>query len=101
LPEVIKELDILAEFMINKPNVSIIIEGHTDNVGTEAYNDALSQKRAESVMNYLASKGVAKNRMSIVGYGKRRPIASNKDEFGRQLNAVPKLESLTSQKKNN
>jgi len=101
LPEVIKELDILAEFMINKPNVSIIIEGHTDNVGTEAYNDALSQKRAESVMNYLASKGVDKNRMSIVGYGKRRPIASNKDEFGRQLNRRTEIVIITSQEKNN
>ncbi|MEJ5244473.1 MAG: OmpA family protein [Bacteroidota bacterium] len=101
LPEVIKELDILAEFMINKPTVSIIIEGHTDNVGTDAFNDALSQKRAESVMNYLASKGVDKNRMSIVGYGKRRPIASNKDEFGRQLNRRTEIVIITSQEKNN
>lgn len=101
LPEVIKELDILAEFMINKPTVSIIIEGHTDNVGTDAFNDALSQKRAESVMNYLASKGVDKNRMSIVGYGKRRPIASNKDEFGRQLNRRTEIVIITSPEKNN
>lgn len=101
LPEVIKELDILAEFMINKPNVSIIIEGHTDNVGTDAFNDVLSQKRAESVMNYLASKGVDKSRMSIVGYGKRRPIASNKDEFGRQLNRRTEIVIITSPEKNN
>lgn len=101
LPEVIKELDILAEFMINKPIVSIIIEGHTDNVGTDAFNYVLSQKRAESVMNYLASKGVDKSRMSIVGYGKRRPIASNKDEFGRQLNRRTEIVIITSPEKNN
>lgn len=95
LPEVVRELDILAEFMLNKPNVSIIIEGHTDNVGSDAFNDVLSTKRAESVMNYLLKKGVPQNRMSIVGYGKRRPIASNKDEFGRQLNRRTEIVIIT------
>ncbi len=101
LPEVVKELDILAEFMLNKPNISIIIEGHTDNVGTDPFNDALSLKRAESVMNYLVTKGVDKNRMSVVGYGKRRPIASNKDEFGKQLNRRTEIVIITSPEQKN
>ena len=101
LPETVRELDILAEFMINKPNISIIIEGHTDNVGTDAFNDQLSTRRAESVKNYLIKKGVAENRMSIVGYGKRRPIASNKDEFGRQLNRRTEIVIITDNKTEN
>lgn len=86
LPGEVEELDILAEFMSNKPKITILIEGHTDNIGSDAVNDFLSQKRAESVMNYLINKGIPKERISSVGFGKRKPIASNKDEFGRQLN---------------
>lgn len=86
LPDNVEELNILADFMINKPKISIVIEGHTDNVGSDATNDFLSTKRAENVMSYLNKKGVAPERMSVIGYGKKKPIASNKDEFGRQLN---------------
>lgn len=86
LPEQVEELNILAEFMVSKPKIDILIEGHTDAVGSEKLNDYLSEKRAESVMNYLIQKGVAAERVSVKGYGERKPIASNKDEFGRQLN---------------
>ncbi len=86
LPDNVEELNILADFMLNKPNVTIVIEGHTDNVGSDALNNFLSTKRAESVMSYLIKKGVAQERMSVIGYGKKKPIASNKNEFGRQLN---------------
>lgn len=86
LPEKVPALDILAEFMNNKTHIKLLIEGHTDNVGSHQLNDRLSQMRAESVRNYLISKGISAERLRTVGYGKRRPIASNNTEFGRQLN---------------
>lgn len=76
----------MAKFMIDKPNITIIVEGHTDSVGSMEINDFISSKRAESVKNYIAAKGVAKNRIKIVGHGERKPIASNLTKFGRRLN---------------
>ena len=86
LPNNVKELDILANFMNSKPEITITIEGHTDWVGSNEVNDVLSQRRAESVKNYLINKGVSSKRMETVGFGKRKPIASNETEFGRSLN---------------
>lgn len=86
LPENVKELNILAELMNAKSNVTVIIEGHTDWVGADDFNNALSENRAMSVKNYLVAKGVETNRIQTRGYGKRRPIASNETEFGRSLN---------------
>ena len=86
LPDSIRELDVLNEFMTNKPNVVILVEGHTDNVGSNRINDALSKRRAESVKKYLVRKGISPRRIKTVGYGERRPIASNATEWGRRLN---------------
>lgn len=86
LPSNVDELNILAEFMNSKPNITIMVEGHTDAIGSDARNDWLSQQRAESVKNYLVSKGIVNTRIQTKGYGERRPIASNSDDFGRQLN---------------
>ncbi len=86
LPDSIRELDVLHEFMSNKPNVVILVEGHTDNVGSNRINDALSKRRAESVKKYLIRKGISARRIKTVGYGERRPIASNATEWGRRLN---------------
>lgn len=86
LPENVSELNILAEFMLNRPNVTILIEGHTDIVGSDALNDRLSENRANSVKNYLIQHGISANKISTKGYGKRKPIASNDTEFGRSLN---------------
>ncbi len=86
LPVNVNELNILAEFMLNKPNVNVLIEGHTDSTGSHNINDVLSERRAESVKNYLTNKGVKSTRIQTKGFGKRRPIASNDDEFGRSLN---------------
>jgi OOP family OmpA-OmpF porin len=72
--------------MTNKPNVVILVEGHTDNVGSNRINDALSKRRAESVKRYLVKKGISPRRIKTVGYGERRPIASNATEWGRRLN---------------
>ena len=86
LPQNVNELNILAEFMLSKPAITIVIEGHTDSIGSHQINDVLSERRAESVKNYLVGKGVATQRIQTKGFGKRRPIASNDNEFGRGLN---------------
>lgn len=86
LADSVPELDILLEFMKNRPAVQILIEGHTDGVGSNITNDRLSLQRAESVRTYLMNKGIQGNRIKTSGYGKRKPIASNETEFGRSLN---------------
>lgn len=67
-------------------DTSIVIEGHTDNIGGETANQRLSERRAESVASLLRSYGVSGNRMSTVGYGQTRPVATNETETGRRLN---------------
>ena len=68
------------------PSLKIEIQGHTCNMGTAAYNQKLSDNRANSVMNYLIKKGIEERRLSAKGYGLTRPKASNKTEAGRILN---------------
>jgi outer membrane protein OmpA-like peptidoglycan-associated protein len=64
----------------------VVISGHTDSVGSDQNNQALSQSRAEAVGRYMASKGVVAERMVITGYGESRPIASNETDSGRSQN---------------
>lgn len=72
---------------LNQYNQTVIeVAGHTDNVGTDAYNQALSQKRANAVAAYLSGKGVVQQRMIIVGAGETHPIASNDTDGGRAQN---------------
>jgi outer membrane protein OmpA-like peptidoglycan-associated protein len=79
-------LDKLAAFLHRYPDRDVIIEGYTDNIGTEDYNFDLSQRRAESVRGYLMSQGIATSRMSASGKGEGSPVASNSDATGRQMN---------------
>ena len=79
-------LDSLKEFIELHKNISVIIEGHTDNVGSNQYNMALSQRRANSVLNYLIDKGIDKKILTAMGIGEVRPIASNASPTGRALN---------------
>ena len=80
-------LEEAAEVMKNHGGESImIVEGHTDSIGSTKYNKTLSRKRAESVRQYLISKGVSPFKLKIAPYGESRPIASNKTETGRALN---------------
>ncbi len=62
------------------------VAGHTDSTGTNEYNQALSERRAQTVGNYLAGKGVLNQRLMIVGAGEARPVAANDTPDGRQLN---------------
>jgi outer membrane protein OmpA-like peptidoglycan-associated protein len=65
---------------------NIIVEGHTDNQGSKEYNQTLSEKRAENVMNFLVEQGVASSRLKSIGYGLTKPIADNDTKEGRQKN---------------
>lgn len=80
------ELDRLTKLIKENPKYKIKIEGHTDNIGSESYNLELSRKRAESVRNYLVSKGVSNKRFSLLSFGSSMPIASNDTEEGRAMN---------------
>ena len=79
-------LDKIVEGLRGQPSMNLIIEGHTDAVGTDAYNLKLSQLRAASARSYLISKGIDASRLQTRGYGESRPVASNKDPEGRAQN---------------
>jgi OOP family OmpA-OmpF porin len=81
-----ERLDVLVTFMRKYPDTTAVIEGHTDEVGTTADNMRLSQNRADSMVNYLASRGIARSRLQAVGYGETRPIADNSTQIGKRLN---------------
>ena len=81
-----KQLDSFVELFKKFPNMHIQINGHTDNVGSEEYNLKLSEERARSVYNYFINKGIAKDRMTIYGYGSEHPIESNDTSDGRAKN---------------
>ncbi len=85
-PESKAELERLAQLLRENPTIKIEISGHTDNVGSAAYNKGLSERRAKSVVDYLIGVGISADRMTYVGYGFDKPIASNDTDEGRQLN---------------
>lgn len=77
----------LAEVIANRPDLGTIsIEGHTDDAGSEHYNQVLSQKRAAAIKRFLSANGVPDTRLIAVGYGEMRPIASNETPEGREQN---------------
>jgi outer membrane protein OmpA-like peptidoglycan-associated protein len=80
------ELNRLAQAFKLYPHLVIEISGHTDNVGSAKYNLALSQRRAQAVVDYLVSIGVPRTHLIAKGYGETQPVASNDTEEGRQLN---------------
>lgn len=80
------ELTHLYEFLTANPQIQIEIGGHTDNTGTEASNQLLSEQRARAVRDYLIQSGIGADRVSFTGYGQHKPIASNLEEETRKLN---------------
>src|SRR5471032_1198778 len=77
----------LADFMKQYPSTTTTVEGHTDSVGPDAYNQKLSERRASAVKQVLTNQyGVSPSRVQSVGYGKSRPVADNKTEAGRAVN---------------
>lgn len=90
-PESEAELDKLVELLKMNPTIKIQLNGYTDSVGSEEHNLILSQHRAQAVVDYLISKGIAVTRLSAKGYGSSHPIASNNTEEGRALNRRTEL----------
>lgn len=82
----IKKLDEVVSFAGKYQDAQLEASGHTCDIGTEEYNQKLSERRAESVKAYLVKKGVAAGRIVTVGYGESRPMADNKTRAGRELN---------------
>jgi len=85
-PQFRDTLDRVAESMIKYPNSLIDVYGHTDSTGSDAYNQTLSENRARTVANYLASRGVSSARIRSQGFGETMPIADNATESGRSKN---------------
>jgi outer membrane protein OmpA-like peptidoglycan-associated protein len=81
-----RKLDQLAQFLNDHKDRRVQIDGFTDSVGTDAYNEDLSQRRADAVKSALMFRGVDASRISTEGYGKAYPVANNNDSGGRQLN---------------
>lgn len=85
-PESYPRLDRVVEYMTYKKKARIQISGHTDNVGSPEANKTLSDRRAKACRDYLISKGIEGSRITAVGYGEERPIATNTTAEGRQKN---------------
>jgi len=96
-PESISEVEKIKELLVANPQLSVQINGHTDNTGNAASNKALSLKRASSVVDYLINHGVNATRLSAKGFGSERPIVSNDDEAeGRAINRRTEIEIIES-----
>ena len=81
------DIDNLAQVMKDYPDLNVVVEGHTDSIGSDAYNKKLSQKRANAVKQYMVGKdGIDANRIKAIGFGEEKPIASNDTDEGRLQN---------------
>ncbi len=77
----------LADFMKQYPQTTTVVEGHTDSIGTDAYNQGLSERRANAVRDVLVNQyGIGGDRVNSVGYGESRPVADNATSAGRAIN---------------
>lgn len=85
-PATKQNLTELAETLKKYEDTNILIEGHTDNTGSDSYNQALSENRAAAVTNYLTAQGVSRSRITTMGYGEAQPIADNSTTSGRDQN---------------
>jgi flagellar motor protein MotB len=85
-PASFPELDLLTDLLHDNPDLKISINGHTDNIGSESYNNTLSEDRARAVRNYLIEKHIEPFRLSYKGFGASQPIKSNDTPEGRAIN---------------
>jgi outer membrane protein OmpA-like peptidoglycan-associated protein len=81
-----RNMDRLVQFLADHPERLVQIDGFTDSVGTDSFNQDLSQHRADAVRYQLVSRGISSTRIATQGYGKAYPVASNSESSGRQLN---------------
>jgi outer membrane protein OmpA-like peptidoglycan-associated protein len=85
-PGASRNLDRLVQLLTEHPGRRVQVDGFTDSVGSDSYNEELSQRRANAVREALIARGVEPSRIGAQGYGKAYPVASNSDSGGRQLN---------------
>lgn len=85
-PGGMRDIQKLADFLNENPERKVVVEGYTDSTGADAYNQRLSERRAESVRRALTRAGVDMQRIQVVGYGKQYPVASNDTTSGRAMN---------------
>jgi outer membrane protein OmpA-like peptidoglycan-associated protein len=85
-PGAMSAINRLATFLSQNPNTKVLIEGHTDSVGSEDYNIGLSERRARAVATELESRGIADSQIQTLGRGKDMPVATNDTAAGRQQN---------------
>ncbi len=86
-PESYGDIKNLADFLTQYPQTTTVVEGHTDSVGSDAYNQTLSERRANAVRDVLVNQyGVGSDRINAVGYGETRPVADNASADGRAVN---------------
>ena len=95
LPNAYAVLDSLVGTMKAHPEYKWEVGGYTDGIGSASYNKKLSQRRAQSVVDYLVSQGVSRNDLKIVGYGKDDPIATNSTDEGRAMNRRVEIKLLS------
>jgi outer membrane protein OmpA-like peptidoglycan-associated protein len=76
----------IAGIVMSHPGLNLQVEGYTDSIGTDEYNQKLSEQRADTVRDFLLTQGMNTNNMTAVGYGKQYPVASNDTSAGRALN---------------
>ncbi len=93
-PESKVELERVYTILTENPRMKVRIAGHTDNIGSEEYNQRLSEARAKAVYDYLISRGISADRLSYIGYGESRPIDTNETSEGRQNNRRVELEII-------
>jgi len=93
-PESKVELERVYTILTENPRMKVRIAGHTDNIGSDEYNQRLSEARAKAVYDYLISRGISADRLSYIGYGKSRPIDTNETSEGRQNNRRVELEII-------
>ena len=81
------QVERVADFMVQFPDSKVVMEGHTDSMGDETYNQGLSERRAKTIADMLIEKfGVKSSRVSSRGFGESRPVATNDTKAGRQQN---------------
>jgi outer membrane protein OmpA-like peptidoglycan-associated protein len=94
-PESQNELTRLVKLLKDNPEIRIELGSHTDNVGSDEYNQKLSENRSKSVVDFLISKGIPSTRLVAKGYGESKPLETNETEEGRQVNRRTEFKILS------
>ena len=94
-PKAIEKLDKIYEILANNPDAKLTLNGYSDSSGSLSFNQMVSEIRANSVKSYLSGKGIKSSRMTAIGHGAQKFIASNKSAEGRRFNRRVEIELIT------